>query len=252
MTKLHRSEERGVGFKKIIVSVGGEPSPTIPSIPLIIRCNYILQIHLEKLAETEVMDTGIFVKLPAYRVHRHHIFRIVVVYPRKIAKLPGDSLLGRKKIRHLDIYRLITPGRHKIHFPGTKNADADFEPLSQQVKIDHILHHLLDAAAKIESAEEVAKPVVGEVVFANHLKQPLAMDVIALHRVDYQCLAQILDLCRRQRTGNLIPRDFIWLTILFTEMSLPSISAMNLERFSINGTFLICSRATTSLIIMVL
>lgn len=130
-----------------------------------------------------MLYTRVVIKSATDRIHRYDIFRTVVFYGGKVAKLSCDCFVRGQKICHLHIDFLIPSGCHEIDFPCPQDADINLESLSQKMEIDNILHYFLYAAPDIESAEIVADAMICKVVFVDQFKQLFAANIISCYRV---------------------------------------------------------------------
>lgn len=108
-------------------------------------------------------DAGVLRQVAAYGVHRDYVFRAVVADGGEIAELAAYGLFSGKKIGHLNIDGFAAFCGNEVHFTGTQDTDVYLEALLQEMQVNGIFHHFLDAVAQVEAAEVIAESVVGEV-----------------------------------------------------------------------------------------
>lgn len=111
----------------------------------------------------DVTDAGVIAESSAERIHRHHIFRVIILYRGKVAELALYSFIRGKQISYLNVHALLSFGCDKVYLADAKQTDGHIKALTTKVIPDHIFHHLFDAASQIGSAKIIADSMVGEI-----------------------------------------------------------------------------------------
>ena len=153
--------------------------------------------------QVDVYNARVFGEFAADRIHGNDIFRIVIAYVAQVSELSCDGFFRTEQIHGLYIELLLSTRGHKIDLTIAQDAYRDFEALYDKVVENDIFYYFLDAAAQVESAEQVAQAVVGEIIFVILLEDALSMDVISLDRGDDECPAQIAQIGGGKRVGYL-------------------------------------------------
>lgn len=162
------------------------------------------EISHKKLTKVDMDNARIFGQAATDRVHRDDVLRVVVAYGAQVAELPRDGLFRAEQVNGLHVKRAFPTGGHEIHLSITEYAHRDLEPLCDQVVVDDVLHHLLDAAADVEPAEQVAQAVVGEIELVVLLEDAPAVDVVTLHGSDDERPAKVAQVCGSKHLGHLL------------------------------------------------
>ena len=98
----------------------------------------------------DVHDARIFGQPAAHRVHRDDILRVIVAYGLQVAELPRYGLFRAEQVNGLHVEPALISHSHEVHFPISEDTYCNLEPLCNQVVVDDIFHHLLDAAKNIK------------------------------------------------------------------------------------------------------
>ena len=162
------------------------------------------EIRHKELTQADMDNARIFGQSAADRVHRNDVLRIVVAYGLQVAELPRYGLFRAEQVNGLHVKCPFVSRSHKIHLAVTEDAHRHLEALRDQMVVDDVLHHLLDAAAQVESAEQVAQAVVGEIELVVLLEDAPAVDVVTLHGSDDERSAQVAQVGGRKHLGHLL------------------------------------------------
>ena len=162
------------------------------------------EIGHKELTQADMDDARIFWQATADRIHRDDILRVIVAYGPQVAELPRHGLFRAEQVNGLHVKPALAAHGHEVHLPVPEDAHRDLETLCEQVEVDDILHHLLDAAAQVEPAEQVAQAVVGEIKLVVLLEDALAVDVIPLDRYDDERPAEVAEISGRKHLGHLL------------------------------------------------
>lgn len=98
-----------------------------------------------------------------HAIHADHVLRIVIAYLAKIAKLPVDGLLRRKKIAYLEILTLTGTLGHKINLAVLQLTHRHFIPTLTKMQKHHIFKQFLYVAQQIYSHKTVAQTKIIEI-----------------------------------------------------------------------------------------
>ena len=162
------------------------------------------EISHKELTQVDMDNARIFGKSSTDRVHRDDILRVVVAYGLQVAELPRYGLFRAEQVNSLYIKPALIAHGHEIHLAITEYAHCYFEALRDQMVVDDVFHHLLDAAAQVEPAEQVAQAVVSEIELVVLLEDAPAVDVVTLHGGDDERSAQIAQVGGRKHLGHLL------------------------------------------------
>ena len=108
------------------------------------------EIGHKELTQVDVYDARIFGQPATHRVHRDDILRVIVAYGLQVAELPRYGLFRAEQVNGLHVEPALISHSHKVHFPIPEDTYCNLEPLRDQVVVDDIFHHLLDAAKYIK------------------------------------------------------------------------------------------------------
>ena len=162
------------------------------------------EISHKELTQADMDNARIFGQSAADRIHRDDILRVVVAYGMQVAELPRYGLFRAEQVNGLYIEPALIAHGHEIHLPVTEYAHRNLEPLCDQMVVDDVLHHFLDAAAQVEPAEQVAQAVVGEIELVVLLEDAPAVDVVPLDRDDDERPAKVAEIGGREHLGHLL------------------------------------------------
>ena len=104
-----------------------------------------------------------------HTIHADHVLRIVIAYLAKIAKLPVDGLLRRKKIAYLEILTLTGTLGHKINLAVLQLTRRHFIPTLTKMQKHHIFKQFLYVAQQIYSHKTVAQTKIIEILVGGCL-----------------------------------------------------------------------------------
>ena len=152
----------------------------------------------------DVHDARIFGQPAAYRIHRDDILRVIVAYGLQVAELPCHGLFRAEQVNGLHVELAFISHGHEVHLPISEDTYCNLEPLRDQVVVDDIFHHLLDAAAQVEPTEQVAQAVVGKIELVVLLEDALAVDVVPLDRDNDERPAKVAEISGRKHLGDLL------------------------------------------------
>ena len=96
-------------------------------------------------------------------VERNHILREIVADTVIRAKLAGDRLVRRQKIRHLNVQLLAAFAADKVDFPLSASAHRELVAPAEQLQIDNILQNQIDVP-QIAAEDRLADAVVCKII----------------------------------------------------------------------------------------
>ena len=126
----------------------------------------------------------------AERILRDHYLGIVVPDAQQVAELTLRRGLVVYAQGHLHVYLLVVPLGNEVYLLAAKKTHLCRVATIEQVVIDHVLHQLAAVADAI-AHDHVAQAQVLEVILLANLKDTLAHQVVALHAVQQEGVAQI-------------------------------------------------------------
>lgn len=108
----------------------------------------------------EMTDAGIIRQFPDYRIHRHHIFRIIIPYCLKITKFALYCFLRTKEICSLYIDNEPTFCRDKINLASPQDTYTYFKAIDKQMVVYDVFNNFFYSRTKIKAANIVAETMI--------------------------------------------------------------------------------------------
>lgn len=105
------------------------------------------------------------------------------------------------RVRHLKVEGESVFERHEIDFSVVENPDIDFAEPTAQFKVNDIFKQMAEVFA-FRSEKGAAKPRVGDVVLRRCLEILTPLDVVTVHPVEEECLAECVDVGVQRRVGH--------------------------------------------------